>query len=101
MTLEPPVLVTVSERDLLLPTVTLPKLSVVGLDPSVPFVTPVPVSGIVRVGLDAVDVTTMLPVALAADVGVNVTVKVALCPAVSVTGVVMPLKSNPVPLTAT
>ena len=94
-------LVTVSERDLLLPTVTLPKLSVVGLDPSVPFVTPVPVSGIVRVGLDAVDVTTMLPVALAADVGVNVTVKVALCPAVSVTGVVMPLKSNPVPLTAT
>ena len=101
MTLEPPVLVTVSERDLLLPTVTLPKLSVVGLDPSVPFVTPVPVSGIVRVGLDAVDVTTMLPVAFAADVGVNVTVKVALCPAVSVTGVVMPLTSNPVPLTAT
>ena len=101
MTLEPPVLVTTSERDLLLPMVTLPKLSVVGLDPSVPLVTPVPVSGIVRVGLDAVDVMTMLPVALAADVGVNVTVKVALCPAVSVTGVVMPLKSNPVPLTAT
>ena len=78
MTLVPPVLVTVSERDLLVPTVTLPKLSAVGLDPSVPWVTPVPVSGIVRVGLDAVEVTTMLPVAFAADVGLNVTVKVAL-----------------------
>ena len=59
---------------------------------------PVPDSGIVNVGLDAVEVMVALPLALAADVGVNVTVKLALCPAVSVTGAVMPLKLNPVPL---
>jgi hypothetical protein len=52
----------------------------------------------VRVGLEAFEVTVTLPLALAADAGVNVTVKVALCPAVSVTGAVIPVKLNPVPL---
>jgi hypothetical protein len=64
-------------------------------------VTAVPDKGIVRVGFTAVDVTVRLPVALPADCAVNVAVKVALCPAASVTGVVIPLKLNPVPVIPT
>ena len=94
-------LVTVSERDLLLPTVTLPKLRLVGFDPSVPGVTPLPDKEMVRVGFDALEVMVMLPLALPADDGANETLKVALCPAFRVTGVVMPLKLNPLPLTTT
>jgi len=81
----------------LLPTVTLPKLRLVGFDPSAPGVTAVPESGMVRVGFEAFDVTVRLPVALPADCGANATVKVALCPAVSVTGAVIPLRLKPVP----
>ena len=101
MTLEPPALVTVSDRDWLLPTVTFPKLRLVGFDPSVPCVTPVPVTGIVKVGLDAVDVMVTLPLTVPADRGANLTVKVALWPAVRVTGVEIPLRLNPVPLIPT
>ena len=94
-------LVTVSDRDCLFPTVTLPKLRLVGLAPSVPGVTPLPDKGMVRLGFDALDVRVRLPLALPADDGVNDTLKVALCPAVSVTGVVIPVKLNPEPLIAT
>ena len=94
-------LVTVSDRDCLFPTVTLPKLRLVGFAPSVPGVTPLPDSGIVRVGFEALDVMVRLPLALPADDGVNETLKVALCPAVRVTGAVIPLKLNPEPLIAT
>jgi hypothetical protein len=55
----------------------------------------------VRVGLEAFEVIVTLPLTVPADAGVNLTLKVALCPAVSVTGVVMPLKLNPVPLMPT
>jgi hypothetical protein len=91
-------LVTVSERDLLLPTVTLPKLSEVGFAPSVPGEIPVPVRGILRVELEALEMMFTLPLAPAAEVGVNVTVNVVLCPAPRVRGVVMPLRLNPLPL---
>jgi hypothetical protein len=64
-------------------------------------VTPDPDNAIVSVGLEAFEVIVMLPLALAAEAGVNVTVKVALCPAVNVTGAVIPLKLNPVPLIPT
>ena len=101
MTLEPPVLVTVSDRACLLPTITLPKLRLVGFDPSVPGATPVPDNGMVRLGLEAVEVMVTLPLALPADAGVNVTLRLALCPAVSVTGVVIPLTLKPVPLIPT
>jgi hypothetical protein len=101
VTLVPPVFVTLSDRDCLFPTVTLPKLRLVGLAPSVPGVTPVPDSGMVSVGFEALDVIVRLPLALPADDGVNETLKVALCPAVSVTGVVIPLKLNPEPLIPT
>ena len=94
-------MVTVSERALSLPTVTLPKLRLVGFDPKSPGEIPVPDNGIVKVGFEALEVTVTLPLALAADAGVKVTLKVALCPALRVTGVVMPLSVNPVPLMAT
>ena len=99
MTLVPPLLVTVSDKDCLFPTVTLPKLRVVGSAPSVPGVTPVPDKGIIRVGFEAFDVMVMLPLALPADDGANNTVKLALCPAARVSGAVIPFTVNP-PLTA-
>jgi len=85
----------------LLPTVTLPKLRVVGFEPTAPGVTAVPDNGMVRVGFEALEVTARLPLALPADCGANVTEKVALWPAVSVVGVVIPLRLNPVPLIPT
>ena len=77
VTLVPPVFVTVSERVSLFPTVTLPKLRLLGFDPSTPGETPLPVSGMVSVGFEAFEVTVTLPVELAAVAGVNVTLKVA------------------------
>ena len=87
-------MVTVSDKDWLFPTVTLPKLRLVGFDPSVPGATPVPDRGMVSVGFDAVEVTVTVPLTFPEDVGVNVTLKVALCPALSVTGRVIPLRVN-------
>src|ERR1700722_3901069 len=101
VTLVPPEFVTVSDKVLFVPTCTLPKLKLVGFDPRAPAATPVPESGIVNEGFDAVEVTTTFPVALAAEAGVNFTLKVAPWPAVRVMGVVMPLTLNPVPLAAT
>lgn len=100
VTLEAPVLVNVSERDWVLPTVTLPKLRLLGLDPKAPGATPAPAKGIVIVGLAAFEVMVIVPLALPADTGVNVALKVALCPAASVTGAVIPLRLKPVPLVA-
>jgi len=98
VTLAPPVFVTVSDRDWLFPTVTLPKLRLVGFTPSAPGATPVPDNGMIRVELGAFEVSVTAPVALAAVVGANVTASVVLCPAVSVTGALIPLRLNPVPL---
>lgn len=83
----------------MLPTVTLPKPRLVGLADRVPAATPVPESGIVRVGLVAFELIVTVPLALPAVVGVNVTVKLVLAPAARFTGVVMPLRVNPLPLT--
>jgi hypothetical protein len=86
----------------LVPTTTLPKPRVVGVIVSCPAAAvPVPDNGIVSVGLVAFEVTGMLPLAFAADCGVNVTLIVVLWPAVSVTGAVTPLTVNPVPLIPT
>ena len=87
----------------LFPTTTLPSGKVAGVTVSVPVAAavPVPDSGIVSVGLDPSEVIVRLPLALPADVGVNVTLKLALWPEVSVTGAVIPLKLNPVPLIPT
>jgi hypothetical protein len=86
----------------LVPATTLPIAMGTGVAVSCPAVAdPVPARGIVRVGLDPFDVTVTLPLALPADSGAKVTLKVALCPAVSVAGVEMPLNVNPVPLIPT
>jgi hypothetical protein len=86
----------------LVPTTTLPRPSVVGVTVSCPAAeVPVPDSGIVSVGLDAFEVMVRLPLAFAADCGVKLTLKLALCPVVSVTGAVIPVKLNPVPLMPT
>lgn len=99
MTAVPPVFVTVSVSVLLLPTVTVPKLRLLGLGLRRPGETPEPASGMVRVGFDALEAMVMLPLAVVAEVGVNVTLKVAACPAASVRGVEIPLMPNPFPLT--
>jgi hypothetical protein len=90
VTLEPPELVRVSERDLLLPTCTVPKLRLVAV--RVPGVTPVPESGMPRVGFDALLVTERFPEAEPPVVGVNVTLKLTLWPAARVAGKVSPVK---------
>jgi len=98
---DPPVLVTVSERVCLTPTCTLPKLRLVGFDVRSPGARPVPDSGMVKVGFDAFEVTVTFPVTAVADTGVYATLKVALWPAVRVTGAVIPLSVKPVPLIPT
>src|SRR5579863_5872310 len=95
--LAPPTFVTVSDSDSLLPTVTLPKPRLDWLSPSAPGDTPVPVSGKVSAGSDACEVMVTVPLALPAAWGANVTVKVVLCDAFSVSGVVIPLIWNPEP----
>ena len=99
--LEAPVFVTVSERVCLLPTVTLPKLRLVGFDPSAPGEIPVPDNPTVNVGFGAFEVMVTVPLTAPADCGVNETLKVAAWPAASVTGAAIPVRVNPVPLIPT
>src|ERR1700723_1543734 len=63
--------------------------------------TEVPLRGIDKLGFDAFDVTVAVPGKVPTDVGAKVTVKVVLCPAVNVTGVLIPETLNPVPDAAT
>ena len=94
-----PVAVNVPPAVPLVPTTTLPRGSVaVGVTVSCPVAaTPVPDKGTVRVGFGAFEVIVTVPLALPADGGANVTLKVVPCPAVSATGVVIPLRLKPVP----
>ena len=78
VTLDPPELVSVSDKVWLLPTCTLPKLRLVAVAVSDPGVTPVPDSGTFNVGFDALLVIERLPLADPPVVGVNVTLNVAL-----------------------
>lgn len=63
VTLTPPVFVIVSDNAELLPTVTVPKLRLVGFAVSVPGVTPAPDNGIDNVAFEAFEVTISVPVA--------------------------------------
>jgi len=90
-------LLTVSDSVCVLPTTTLPKLRLAGFAPKAPGATPVPDTGMVRVGLDALEVRLTLPEALPAADGANETLKVVLWPAVRVSGTLVPLRLNPVP----
>lgn len=86
-----PVFVTVSDRFCFTPTGTLPKSSWVGVDPSAPGVTPVPDRAIIIVESDASESMVTMPVALPAVCGEKEMVKVVLCDAPSVAGVLIPL----------
>src|SRR6202021_1988772 len=63
--------------------------------------TEVPLRGIDKLGFDAFDATVAVPGNVPAEVGEKVTGKVGLCPAVNVTGVVIPETLNPLPDAAT
>lgn len=65
----------------------------------VPCVTPVPESGMLKLGFEPLEVMLMLPLAAPLAVGLKSTVNDVLWPGVNVTGKVSPLKVNPVPLT--
>ena len=96
--LEPPELVRVSDKLALLPTWTLPNARLVGLAVSVPCVTPVPESAMLKLGFEAFEVMLTLPLAAPLVVGEKSTVNDVLWPAVKVKGKDRPLKLNPVPL---
>lgn len=86
-----PVLVTVSEMDWLLPTVTLPNARVVGSEPSGPGAMPSPDNFMVSVGLEPSEVMVKSPSTLPVASGAKVKVKLVLCPEVRVSGAAMPL----------
>jgi hypothetical protein len=65
--LDPPVLVRVSAKLALLPTWTLPNARLVGFAVNMPWVTPLPESGMLKFESDAVEVMLTLPVELPAD----------------------------------
>jgi len=98
VTLVPPVLVSVSLMDGSPPTLTLPKLMLLALSPKTPGDTPVPDTAIVSVGFEPSEVMVTMPVKLATDCGAKLTLKVVLCDGSNASGVVMPLRENPVPL---
>ena len=86
LTAVPPLFVRVTVCDCLVPTVILPKSSLVGLTESCPSATPVPLSEIVGRVLEASLVTVTVPLKFPEAFGVNLTVRVAVCPEATVTG---------------
>lgn len=95
-----PELVSVTVCELLVPVVTLPKATDPGVAFSVDCV-PVPLNAIVSGEFGALLTTEMLPVALPEALGLNAALIVAVCPAVSVNGVVTPETLKPVPAALT
>ena len=91
-----PLAVSVPVRFALDPTVTLPKFNDDGETASVAGIVPLPERGIDKFGFGAFDVIDKEPLAEPLAVGVKVTVKLTLCPAVSVRGTVSPVKVKPV-----
>jgi len=92
VTLEFPLLVSVTPSELLRPTFTLPKLKLLGLALSCAVaVAPVPDRAIVVGELLALLETATLPVALPAAVGAKATLSVAVCPGVNVVLAATPL----------
>jgi hypothetical protein len=81
------------------PSVTLPKLRLLGETAKVPAAVPVPESAMLSGELEAFDTTDKLPPAAPALVGLNVAVKVTLWFAVRVIGKVNPLIEKTAPVT--
>ena len=99
VTLTPPVFVTVTAMVLLLPVVTLPKLTLLGFAVKEPDASPVPESAMLSGELDASDTIATVPLAVPAVVGAKRRLKVTLWFAASVTGADSPLREKPAPLT--
>jgi len=99
LTLELPELVRVTVCGvLLLPTVTFPKLRLLGLAVrSKVEVTPVPLNAMVEWELEASLTSERLPVTLPALAGAKATLKLVLCPALRVSGTVRPVMLKPFP----
>src|SRR6267143_5606237 len=98
VTLEFPLLVSVTGNPLLPPTFTLPKLRLVGLAPSKNVAsTPVPLRVRVRGEPGALLVMETLPLALPVAEGANCALNVVFCPAASVSGTDKPAMLKPVP----
>ncbi len=95
--LDPPLLVSVSDKLVLLPICTLPNARLAGFAVSVPCATPVPVSGMLKLGFDPVDVMLTFPLTAPLAAGLKNTVKDVLWPTGNVTGSASPLKLNPAP----
>lgn len=76
----------------------MPKARLIGFAASVPGATPVPDSGMVKLGFDPFEVMLTLPLAAPLAVGEKSTENEVVWPAVKVTGKDSPLKLNPVPL---
>jgi hypothetical protein len=82
--------------DALLPTKTLPKLKLDGLDVSEPC-TPVPLNEIIAGDPGALLLMRMLPAALPVEAGANWAVKETLDPGLIDSGTLRPVRRNPVP----
>jgi len=86
--------------ELLPPTRTVPKPRLLGLVPSRNVAaTPFPLRGIASGELEALLTSDTLPGTLPTPAGVKATLKFVLCPGVSVTGKVRPLREKPLPET--
>jgi hypothetical protein len=97
-----PMFVTVTFCDAVVPMVTFPKFQLDGVAVSVELVAvPVPDNAIATGEFGALLTTNRLPLKVAAVSGANCAVKVLLCPAPIVSGVVTPVMLNPVPLAVT
>lgn len=93
-----PLAIRLPPSDELDPTVTLPKLRLVGDTANWPVTVPVPERAILMGELDAFDTTDRFPLAVPALVGAKVAVKVTLPLGVSVSGKVNPLIENAAPV---
>ena len=101
VTLEFPVLVTVTGKELVLPRLTLPKLRVVGLALRRKVAAiPVPLKGIANGEFVALLTRERAPVSDPGEAGVNNTEKVVLWPAARVLGTGSPEMLKPAPETA-
>lgn len=94
MTVVPPVFVSVTLCDCLLPTVTLPKTSLPELTASCPSLMPVPDKVIFVMAVEASLPIAAVALKLPAAFGVNARVSDALCPAAMVTGRLGPVNEK-------
>lgn len=102
VTLALPLLVSATLSELLLPSLTLPKLKFVVLNPNTLVeATPVPVRAMARGELGALLTSVIDPETAPAEVGAKTALNAAVVPAAIVTGALMPEMLNPVPVTLT